>query len=315
VTWSLNAILAFIAIRQPTLCFVLYRWAPSNIPKLHEQCESWPLLDGFALDVDVSYNTRWILHRFYDSSRLVFRSVWVRFAFSACNKLMCLKSVANVIWSMTLVKFSVTPSIVTSRIGCRVDVSAGCPCSGVFWITMRWRGTELCLSSGHHSCSSPILPGKSLFTIFTQSARVFPYKIDSSIPSMPFSVSSLQIIAAATEVKVIPSPISAATSAPGISASQTHLLTMNQIAQTWCARNFVLGRLELNTCGLENGHQLIDKSGEHSAAWMPPQDTCVQICCWLWWEQYSILNWYFLDRGPPCHPLAPEPLLHLGLSY
>jgi len=88
VTWSLNTTFAFIAIRQPILFFVLYRWDSSNIPKLHVQCESWPLLDGFALDVKVSYDTRWIFHRSSGSSRLVFRSSWVRFAFSVCNRLM-----------------------------------------------------------------------------------------------------------------------------------------------------------------------------------------------------------------------------------
>jgi len=242
VTWSLNPILALIAIRQPTRFVVLYRWDSSNIPKLHEQCESWPLLDGFALDVKVPYDTRWIFHRFSGSSRLVFGSLWVRFTFSACNKLMSWKSVANVISSITLFNVSATPGIVTTRIGSRVDFSAVCPGGGVFWISMRRRGTALCLSSGYHSHSSPIIPGKSFCTIFTHSARVFPHKIDSGSPTATFSVSSMQIIAAATEVKVFPSPISFATSAPGISASQTHLLTMNQIAQTWRARIFFPGR-------------------------------------------------------------------------
>jgi len=72
--------------------------------------------------------------------------------------------------------------------------------------------------------------------------------------------------------------------------------------------------LALNTCGLEHGYLLIDELDEHSAAWPPSQDTCVQICCWLCWEQYSILNWDFLDRAPPCHPLAPGSLLHLVQS-
>jgi hypothetical protein len=52
----------------------------------------------------------------------------------------------------------------------------------------------------------------------------------------------LYIVAAATKVKVFSNPISSPTSAPGISSSETHLLLINQVAQTWCTRNFVLGR-------------------------------------------------------------------------
>jgi len=79
-------------------------------------------------------------------------------------------------------------------------------------------------------------------TIFTHPARVFPHKIDSGNPITTFSVSSLHIIVATTEVKVFPRPFPSATSAPGIAASQTQFLTMNHMAQSWCARNFVLGR-------------------------------------------------------------------------
>jgi len=61
-------------------------------------------------------------------------------------------------------------------------------------------------------------------------------------PITTFSVTNLQRVAAATEVKVLPRPISSATSAPGISPSQTHLLKMNQMAQTSSARNLVKGR-------------------------------------------------------------------------
>jgi len=113
------------------------------------------------------------------------------------------------------------------------------PCSGNLWICNRRRGTELCLRSGYHSCSSLIIPEKMVCTIFTQSARVFPDRIASSNPITTFSVSRLQTIAAATELKVFPSPVSSATSDAGISATQTHLLTMNQIAQTWCTTNIV----------------------------------------------------------------------------
>jgi len=86
------------------------------------------------------------------------------------------------------------------------------------------------------------MPGKSLTTKITHSSRVFPHKMDSGKPITTFSVSSVQIIAAETEVQVFPRPISSTTSAPGISASPTHLRTMNQMAQTWCARNLVPGK-------------------------------------------------------------------------
>ena len=56
--------------------------------------------------------------------------------------------------------------------------------------------------------------------------------MDSGNPITTFSVTDLQSIAAATEVKVFPRPMSSATCAPGISVSQTHLLTMNHMAQT-----------------------------------------------------------------------------------
>jgi hypothetical protein len=44
------------------------------------------------------------------------------------------------------------------------------------------------------------------------------------------------------DVKVFARPILSATRAPGISVSQTHFLTIKHVAQTWCSRNFVLGR-------------------------------------------------------------------------
>jgi len=38
---------------------------------------------------------------------------------------------------MALVKASATPGIVTTRIGSRADDRAGCPCGGVFRISMK----------------------------------------------------------------------------------------------------------------------------------------------------------------------------------
>jgi len=242
VYWSLNPILAFITIRQPIQSFVVYLQDFWKITKLHEQCESWPLPDGFALDVKVWNETRCIFHRLCGLSRLVFGFSWARLSFSACNKLLSLKAVAYVISSMTRLNVSPTPGITTTRIGSRADVDASCPCARVFWISMRRWGTELCGCNGYHSRSSPIIPGTSFCTIFTHSSTLFPNKIESGNPITTFSVSSLHIIAAATEVKVFPWPVLSATSAPSISASQTHHLTIKQMAQTWCTRNIVPGR-------------------------------------------------------------------------
>jgi hypothetical protein len=52
----------------------------------------------------------------------------------------------------------------------------------------------------------------------------------------------LQSIAAAPEVKVFPRPIPSTPCAPGISAFQTYLYTMNQAAQSWRSKSLVQGR-------------------------------------------------------------------------
>jgi hypothetical protein len=48
-----------------------------------------------------------------------------------------LKFDASVILAITVLNVSATPGLVTTRIGSRVDVSAGCHCGVVFWISMR----------------------------------------------------------------------------------------------------------------------------------------------------------------------------------
>jgi len=183
--------------------------------------------------------TSWIFHEFSGLSILVFRYSWVRLIFSACNMFMSLKSDPSVISLMTHLNVSATLHIVTTMIGSRADVSAWCPCGGVVCISERWQGTEFYLYNGYHSRSSPINPGKSFCAWLIDSSRVFPHKIDSGNPITTFSVSNLHIIAAAAEVKVLPRPILSATIAPDISESQTHLLTINHMTQTWCARNFI----------------------------------------------------------------------------
>jgi len=162
----------------------------------------------------------------------VVRSLWAGFAFSACTTLTRLNSVPRVISSITVLKVSATPGIVTTRIGSRAEISAGCPWGGVHWISNRQQGTEFNLWSRYHSCSSPTMPGKLLCAKITHSSRVFPHTMDSGNPISTFSVTNLKSPAAATEEKVFPRAISSASSAPGRSASQTHLLTMNQMSQT-----------------------------------------------------------------------------------
>jgi len=201
------------------LFFVLYRWDSSKLPKLHAQCESQPLLDGFALDNKVSYNTRWIFHRFSGSSRLGFRSPWVRFALSASHKLTSLKSVPCVISPMTVLEVSVTPVIVTTYLGSWADIHAGYLWGGVVCISNRRQGTEFNHWSRYQFCSSPTMPGKPLSAKITHSSRVFPHRMDSGNTITTFSFTNFQSITPATEVKVFPRPISSATSAPGISAS------------------------------------------------------------------------------------------------
>jgi len=250
-----------------------------------QQCENWLLRDGFTLDVKVSYNTWWILNQVSGSSILVFRSLWVRFAYSVWNKLMSWKQVPYVISSMTLLIITATPGIVTTRIGSKSDVSAGCPWGWVDWILARQQGTPCCLRKRYHSRSSLILLGMWFCAIISHSSRVFPHIIDSSNIIITFSESNLHIIAAATEVKVLPRPISSATSAPGISESQSHLLTMNHMAHTQSPETSFWAGLELHSCGLEHGHRLNGESDGHSAAWPSHPDTHVQFCCWLCWEQ------------------------------
>ena len=143
---------------------------------------------------------------------------------------------------ITLLNVSAPPGIVTTMIGSKPDVSAGWPCSGADWIAEMQQGTEFCLHSGYHLCSSPIILGKLFCARLTHSQRVIPRKINSVNPITTFPVSNLHIIAAAIEVNVLPRHISSATSAPGISVSQTHLLTMNHMTQTQCARYFIPGR-------------------------------------------------------------------------
>jgi len=189
---------------------------------------------------------RCIFHQFSGLLILVFSSSWLRFSFSAGNLMTSLKSVLCVILSMTFFNVSATPGIATTKICLWADISAGCRWGGVARISHRWWGTEFNPWSRYHSGCSPTMLGTSLCTKLTHCWLVFPHKMDSGIPITTFSITNLESISAATAVKVLPIPIWSAISNPGTSASQTRLLTINPVAQTWCSRKFVPGRPGIN---------------------------------------------------------------------
>jgi hypothetical protein len=89
----LNTILTSIAICQSTQFLVLNQWDSSQFPALHNQHKNWPLLDGIALDVKVSWLKRWIINQFSSLSILLFTISCVRFAFSACHSMSTFNSV------------------------------------------------------------------------------------------------------------------------------------------------------------------------------------------------------------------------------
>lgn len=65
---------------------------------------------------------------------------------------------------------------------------------------------------------------------------VFLHKSDCGNSRSTFSVNDLWIIAAATEVNIMESPISSAVNTSHSSDSHTHLLTINDRSQSWCAK-------------------------------------------------------------------------------
>jgi len=172
---------------------------------------------------------------------LGYRLWGLRFAFSRWKKSTTLEAFRYVSCLKTLLNVSATPGIVTPRIGFRAEVSAGSPRVRGIWIPKRPRGTEFGLCNWCHSHCAAIIPAWPFCATFTHSTRVFTGKIDVGNHMTTFLVSNLHIIAAAPEVKFFPRPISSATSALGISESETHLITMNFVAQTWCPRKFLPG--------------------------------------------------------------------------
>lgn len=163
----------------------------------------------------------------------------MRFALSTSNHFHSFKFILDVILSMTLLNFIAT--LANTRISSRAKVSTAHPRGGVAWISKRQRGTGISVSNGYPYGSLPMLSGYSICAIFTYSPRSFPHRIYSSTPTISSSVSNLHILAATSEVHVMGQPISLATTAPGISESQTHLRRMNYNVQTWRARNLVPG--------------------------------------------------------------------------
>jgi len=164
--------------------------------------------------------------------RLMLRSSWVKLGCSGAHKVSCLRSVPYVITSMTLFNVTATPGIFTAGIGSRADVCTGYCRGWVDWISESWWGTEFSLYNGYHTCSSLIIPELSLSAICTNLVRLFCHTFVGSNPTVISSVSQLNNIAAAQQVKVLRRPMSSAHSIPGISKSYSHLLIINNIAHT-----------------------------------------------------------------------------------
>jgi len=107
VTSILHPILTFSGVCHPSLFLFLNWWDSSKIPKLYVKSEIRPLLEGFALDVNVSDDTSWLIQQFSGSLTPLFRFPWVWFLLSVCNKLTGLESVQSITLSMTVIdKFS-----------------------------------------------------------------------------------------------------------------------------------------------------------------------------------------------------------------
>jgi len=143
---------------------------------------------------------------------------------------------------MTLLNVSATLVIVTTTISSMAEVCTRCPRAGVGWISRRRQQTAFSLCYGYHSCSLLLIPALPFWAIFTHLSGVFPHQTDSGNPTTTISVGNVHSVGSASEVDIFLRPISSATSTPGTSESQTHLLTVNHIAQTWCARTLVPGR-------------------------------------------------------------------------
>jgi len=95
------------------------------------------------------------------------------------------------------------------------------------------------------------------------------------------------------QVNILQSSISSATRTLGIFESQTHLLPINHIAQTWCARNGLWASFKWNTRCQGIGQHASGKMYIHSASLLPHLDPQVLICCWLRSVQNSIINRFY----------------------
>jgi len=200
---------------------------------------------------------------------MVFRSSWVRFAFSVSNKFTSLNSVPCVISLMTVLKLSATPGIATTMIGSRAETSAGWPWGGVVCISNRRRGTRFNLWSGYHSCShqqcqeshcvpkSPTVQGYS------------PIKWTVATPLQLSQWTICKALAQQPRWKSFQDPfhpplVLLAYQNPKPTSSRCTRWPKPGAPETL----FRVG-LELNTCGLEPSHLLIDEYDKHSATWLP----------------------------------------------
>ena len=170
---------------------------------------------------------------------------WVRFADSVCYKLSSLNSVPYVIFGMKQLKVFATTGIVITRIVSNDSVHAGCHAVEFSGAVNGGRAlksvSRMATTLDWHRWSPASLP-----VIGYPTFHIFPVIIDGWNPIGIFSVSNVHNISAAAEVNVLQTMFSSATSAPGMFGSQTDLLTMNNMHNSWCSGNIVRGRLAID---------------------------------------------------------------------
>ena len=79
---------------------------------------------------------------------------------------------------MTFLNIPASPDPVTTSNGSTAEVIARCCWAGVACILKRQPGTKFILCNGYHTCSSPIMSGKTFCAIFTDVSRGFRHDID-----------------------------------------------------------------------------------------------------------------------------------------
>jgi len=147
--------------------------------------------------------------------------------------------------------------------------------------------------------------------------RLFPHSIACRKPITTFSVSNLQIIPTSPEVKVFQKPFQSTTCTPGISETQTHLITNIHTTHIWCTGHLI---------PVSNWMQwLLPESQSAFDCWINwpfsrPTTSSTHSCSnglWILLRIVLTLNCNYVNLEPPHNPpLALDSLLHLSLySY